>query len=98
MNDFPWVIVGITLGIVIVGILVALAFKRRKEGKSQAINYRTLFILGITFLPLGVLYEVVFFISGTTVFLILGLAFIAMGISYLTIGLANRDKWESNQS
>ena len=60
--------------------------------------YRTFFILGIAFLPLGILYEIVFFISGTMVFLVLGLAFIAMGIPYLAIGLANRDKWEGNQS
>lgn len=95
MNDFPWVIVGIIVGLVLVVILVVLAFKRRKEGKPQNVDYRTFFILGITFLPLGVLCEIAFFISDTHVFLVLGLAFIAMGISYVSIGLANRDKWKS---
>jgi len=97
MNNLPWIIVGIIVGLILVGFLIVLAFKRRKEGKSQTINYRTFFILGISFLPLGIVYEISFFISGNTVFLTLGLAFIGMGLPYLAIGLTNRDKWESNQ-
>jgi len=94
VNDFPWVIVGIIVGLILVGILVAFALKRKKEGKSKGTGYRALFILGICFLPLGIIYEIVFFTSGTRVFLILGIAFTGMGLSYLAIGLGNRDKWK----
>jgi len=97
MNEFPLVIVGIIAGLILVGILVAMTLKRKKEGKSGETNYRALFVLGITFFSLGIIYEIVFFVSGTTVFLVLGLAFIAMGLSYLAIGLGNRDKWGSNK-
>ena len=90
MNGFPLVIAGLIL----VGILIAITLKKKKEGKSGESNYRALFILGVTFFPLGIIYEIVFFMSDTTVFLVLGLAFIAMGTSYLAIGLGNRDKWK----
>ena len=96
MNGFPWIIIGIIVGLVLVGSLIVVAFKKRKKGKSQTINYRTFFILGISFLPLGIIFEISFFLSDTKVFLVLGLAVIAMGMSYIAIGLANRDKWESN--
>jgi uncharacterized membrane protein HdeD (DUF308 family) len=98
MNDFPWIIAVIIIGLVLLGIIVAFMFTKRQKSKPRANHYRTLFILGITFLPLGILYEIVFFVSGTIVFLVLGLAFVGMGLPYLVIGLANRDKWQNNQS
>jgi len=94
MNEFPLVIIGIIVGLILVGILVALTIKWKKEAKSGETNYRALFILGITFIPIGIIYEITFFISGKTIFLILGLSFIAMGLSYLAIGLGNREKWK----
>ena len=96
MNEFPWVIVGIIVGLILIGILVAMTLKRKREGKSGETNYRAFFILGVTLFPLGIIYEIVFFVSGTKVFLILGLAFIAMGLSYVAIGLANRNKWRGS--
>ena len=94
MNEFPWVIAGIVVGLILIGILVAITLKRKRKGKSGETNYRALFILGITFFPLGIIYEITFFVSGKTVFLVLGLSFIAMGLSYLAISLGNRDKWK----
>jgi len=97
MNEFPWVTIGIIVGLIlVVALIVLMLWKRKKEGKPKETNYRAFFILGITFLPAGIIYEVVFLLSGTTVFLILGLSFIAMGLSYLAIGLANKDKWKKN--
>jgi len=97
MNEFPWVIVGVIIGLILIGILVVMAFKWKRERKSQGTNYRALFILGITFLPIGVIYEITFFVSGTKDFLVLGLSFIAMGSSYIAIGLANKGKCKRNQ-
>ncbi|MFC1935146.1 hypothetical protein ACFLXZ_02400 [Chloroflexota bacterium] len=94
MNTSPLVIIGIIVGVILVGILIVIALKRKKQGKSKGTNYRVLFILGISFLPLGIIYNIVFFTSGTKVFLVLGIAFIGMGLSYLAIGLGNRDKWK----
>ena len=94
MDTTLYVIIGIAVGLVLIGILIALNLKRKKEGKSKGVNYRALFILGISFAPLGFIYLITFFVSGTTVFLVLGLSFIAMGLSYLAIGLGNRAKWK----
>jgi uncharacterized membrane protein HdeD (DUF308 family) len=68
--------------------------KRNGEGKSKETNYRVFYILGLIFLPLGITYEIIFFVSDTTVFLVLGLVFFAMGLSYIAIGLGNKDKWK----
>ena len=97
MNDFPWAILGVTAGLALVGILLTVTLKRKREEKPRGTNYRAFFVLGITFLPLGIIYEIVFFTSGTKVFLVLGLAFIAMGISYLAIGLTNKEKWKKHE-
>ena len=97
MSGLP-VILLITIGLFVLGILVIWAAWKKRKGEEQKTSiYRSLFILGVTFLPLGVIYEVVFFISDAKVFLALGLAFMAMGISYLAIGLANRSKWKENR-
>ncbi|MFX1265651.1 MAG: hypothetical protein ACFFH0_09750 [Promethearchaeota archaeon] len=86
------VIIGIIVGVILVSILAVMTLRMKREGKPKETNYRTFYILGITFLPLGIIYEIDFFISDNTVFLVLGLAFIAMGTSYLVIGMGNRDK------
>ena len=96
MGTFPFVIIGICIGLILIGILAVFAWKKNQEEKAKGTGYRVLFILGIIFLPLGIIYEIVFFVSGTKVFFILGIAFIGMGLSYLTIGLGNRGKWKSN--
>ena len=98
MTNIPLVILGISVGLMLVGVLAVVAMRRKKEDKTKTreTNYRALFILGITFFPLGLIYEIIFFISGTIVFLVLGLSFIAMGLSYLAIGLSNRDKWRGS--
>jgi len=70
-----------------IGIGINFLWKRRKEGKISGTNYRTLFILGITFNLLGIVSGIIFFTSHIQVFLILGLTFIAMGLLYLIIGL-----------
>ena len=93
MTSFPWIIIGIVLGLLVTGISIILLWKKRKEIKSQDTNYRAFFILGISFLLLGIVFGITFFISSTQVFLILGLSFIAPGIFYISFGLVNKDKW-----
>ena len=97
MGTFPFVTIGIFIGLILVGILAVFAWNKNKGRKTKGTGYRALFILGITFLTLGIIYEIAFLISGTKVFLILGISFIGLGLSYLAIGLGNRDKWKSNR-
>lgn len=94
MSGFPWVIAGIAVGIILIGVLVIVLVRRRRIGEDTNVNYRSFFILGVCFLPTGIAFEVIHFTSDITAFLVMGLSFIAMGGSYIAIGLANRDKWQ----
>jgi hypothetical protein len=57
-----------------------------KEQK-KSFDYRTLFILGISFSGVGVVFL-------ATVNKAIGLAFIGISITYMIIGLKNKDKWQ----
>ena len=71
-----------------VGLVTGILFLRKwKSGYRGEVNYRTFFIIGITFLPAGVALSAsthnpgVFGMSG-------------LGAAFLAIALANRDKWK----
>jgi len=64
MGTFPFVLIGIFIGLILVGILAVFVWKKNKEGKAKGIGYHVLFIMWIIFLPLGIIYEIVFFASG----------------------------------
>ncbi|MFC2162125.1 LPXTG cell wall anchor domain-containing protein [Candidatus Altiarchaeota archaeon] len=72
----------LTAVIVVLILLFGLVFilKRRRDGSKHETNYKTLFILGITWLPLGIA-------TGNNAFFIFGLCFMGLGIM-------NQDKWE----
>jgi len=71
--------------VIIVLILTLVVFKKKKEGKMREPNYQVFFILGIAWIPIGIVFMV-------TINLVIGIAFMGMGVSYMVIGLANRDK------
>ncbi len=74
------------------GILaVVMIRKRKKEGKPQA-EYRTFFILGVTWVPFSIVLMVVSFIFQIPFYI--GFPFFIIGLVYLIIGLKNRDKWQ----
>ena len=69
----------IGLGLVaIIAVAVIFVLVNRGEKKRET-NYRTLFVMGIILLPIGLIFDF-------TVFSILGPV-------YILIGLVNRDKW-----
>ncbi len=72
----------IVIGLIIIGFLVVLYVQFRK-GKYKP-NYRLFFILGTTWIPVGV----VFYITTGNV------GFFIMGLIFLILGLVNKDKWE----
>ena len=88
MSTIAYIMVGIL--IIILLVLIATIFivqKKKKEGINKEIDYRAFFIMGIYFLPLGIIFTATInpgFIG-----------FIGMGIIYMAIGLANRDKWKT---
>ena len=85
-----WVLIAIFLSIiaVIVGVIIFFTFrKNQKEGATRETDYRAFFIIGISFLPLGIIF--------TSIISPAFISFIAIGGCYIAIGLANRDKWKN---
>ena len=83
-----WMLITILLGViaVIIGVIVLFVMqKKKKEGTYKEPDYRSFFIMGISFLPMGIIFTAV--ISPAFI------SFIALGVLYMLIGLSNRDKW-----
>ena len=83
-------LVGIIAVIVIaLGIIVLfISMKKKKEGKYVEPDYRAFFILGICFLPIGIIFMITVRNPG-----FIGMS--GLGIVYLIIGLSHRDKWKT---
>lgn len=62
---------------------------KKKRWKNE-IDYRNYFNMGIVWLPLGIVFSIVF--EGA-----MGYLFLIMGFVYLSIGLKNKDKWGKPQ-
>lgn len=69
------------IGLIVIGLVIVLYSQFKKEKIKP--NYRLFFILGITWVPLGVVFY------KTT----RNIGFLIMGVIFLIIGLINRDKW-----
>jgi len=91
MNEWILISALIVAALVVIGLILTLVvFKKKKEGKMREPNYKVFYILGIIWIPIGIVFMV-------TINRVLGVAFMGMGITYMMIGLANRDKWEKNE-
>ena len=72
----------IVIGLIVIGLVIVLYSQFKKEKIKP--NYRLFFILGMTWVPLGVVFY------KTT----RNIGFLIMGVIFLIIGLINKDKWE----
>jgi len=71
----------IVIGLIVIGLVIVLYSQFKKEKIKP--NYRLFFILGMTWVPLGVVFY------KTT----RNIGFLIMGLLFLIIGLINKDKW-----
>jgi uncharacterized membrane protein YidH (DUF202 family) len=71
-----WLIVAMIVLLLIVGVAV---YVLRKDNQYEP-DYRVFFILGVTWLPIGIATD--------------NSAFIGMGAVFMVLGLANRSKWK----
>jgi hypothetical protein len=91
MSEIILILLVIGLLVLIVGIATTfIVLKRKEAGISKEPDYRAFFILGICFLPVGIPIVIATNNPG-----LLGIS--ALGIIYMSLGLANRDKWEKNK-
>ena len=73
-------------GLTLVLGLGVLVWKKRSNLSQGEINYKAFFILGTSFLPLGIVLSVATENPG-----LMGIS--GLGVAYIAIGLKNRDKW-----
>jgi hypothetical protein len=69
--------------LILLGLVIFAIFAYRHRGESREPNYRVFFVMGITWLSIGIVTDN----SGLW----------AMGLVFLIIGLANRDKWKDEK-
>ena len=94
MSEVPLITLALVAILVVLGIiLVAVVWKRRKEGKPEEPDYRAFFKMGITWLSVGVVIMVISLLLDIP--FVVGLPLSIMGVVYLIIGLSNRDKWKA---
>jgi len=80
-----WILLTILIAS-IVGVFVLFVMqKKKKDGSYKEQDYRAFFVMGICFLPMGIIFAT----SISPAFI----GIIVLGLLYMIIGLANRDKW-----
>ena len=82
MNAYP--IIAILIGLLVVVMLAVMFIVYRRRGELPETDYRVFFILGLTWLPLGIATD--------------NPSFWGLGAVFLIAGLANRDKWKDSAS
>ena len=85
--EIPWILVSVA--ILILALAVLFVVWAKKDNK-RTVDYRSYYTMGIVWLPLGIIFTVIFEN-------IVGIFFFVMGVIYLSIGLKNRDKWGKPQ-
>ncbi len=77
MNDIPIHFL-IIIALIILAV-IAVFFNKSENQEDNKPNYRTLFILGVVWLPIGISTS--------------NHAFTALGVIFMIIGMANKKKW-----
>ena len=79
-DSIPWILISVGVLIIFLGV-VAILVAKSKKGKHKP-DYYTFFIMGIIWLPTGIVIN--------------NYAFSVMGLIFMIIGLVNKDKWKKN--
>jgi len=75
-----YLIISIIVGIAVLAMLIAVVVVKRNRGEKIEPDYRVFFILGITWLPIGIATD--------------NPGLWGMGAVFMAVGLANRSKWK----
>ena len=92
MSGISLVFITIIIGLILLVALVLLLYKKRRSlpGFDKEPDYRMFFIMGICFLPMGIVF--------TTTISPGFIGITGMGLIYMSLGLANRHKWKKNKN
>ncbi len=67
---------------------------KKNEGKGHETNYLTFFVMGIIWVVFGIAINLFNFQFGLSI--VFGMPWLILGPIFLSLGLANRDKWNKN--
>lgn len=83
MSAIPWIMITIAILIAILALLTVWVVRNR--GKKHEHDYYSFFTMGVIWTAFGLIFwkDMPFFFI--------------MGLAFMTLGLANKDKWESNR-
>lgn len=91
MNSIPWILIAILVTAVLLGIVLVVFVRRRKQ--PRRVDYRNYFVMGVIWLAAApVLILLPWLLHGEEPFFMASF-FLIMGLAYTIIGLLNRDKW-----
>lgn len=81
MEEAIWIVLAILFILITLGVLfVVLTLKSKKR---RPVDYYAFFIMGIIWIPFGIILE--------------NYVFSVMGLIFAIIGLVNKDKWKKNR-
>ena len=79
--------------VVVLGLMVTYSlWKKSKGGRISPSNYRAFFLMGLVWLPIGVILVILSWVIDMPI--IYGIPLFALGLIFLIIGLWNRNKWK----
>jgi dolichyl-phosphate-mannose--protein O-mannosyl transferase len=90
MNAIPWILVTILILAVLLGAVLLLIVRSKQP---RRVNYRSYFVMGIVWIPTGVVLSLLPWLLHGEDISFIGLFFVTVGLAYTAIGLINRDKW-----
>jgi dolichyl-phosphate-mannose--protein O-mannosyl transferase len=91
MNGIPWILVAILVTLVLLGIAMVVVVRKRKQ--PRVVDYRNYFVMGVVWIPTGLVLSLLPWVLHGEDFSFFGLFFVMIGLAYTIIGLVNRDKW-----
>jgi hypothetical protein len=81
------IIIWIILGLLLLFGLIAIIVARKTKGRHKT-DYYALFVMGITWIPLGI----ILMSTDSSI----GNIFFILGLVYMAIGLAHKKEWKKN--
>ena len=91
MNGIPWILVAILVTLVLLGVAMVVVVRKRKQ--PRVVDYRNYFVMGVVWIPTGLVLSLLPWVLHGEDFFFFGLFFVMIGLAYTIIGLVNRDKW-----
>lgn len=82
MTANMWLVISIVVGVIILGLAIFMVIFKRKS--MQETNYKALFVMGLTWFPLGIATK--------------NYTFSIMGLIFFIIGLVKKDKWKNEKT